>query len=135
MSTAVTLVGKQDMLNALMAKCPQLKLKKKRLCWDPYTYSRATKVQHEVLKEDHEFLLLTEVKRQIQEQGAPLTLEQLRGISTDYDVDLDDVEVIPESYPLEDEEVPLLLLEGSSSAANLQVETNTSDLKTDQIGS
>lgn len=135
MSTAATLVGKQDVLNALMAECPQLKLRKKRFDWDPYACSRATKVQQEVLKADHEFLFVKEVKRRIQGQGAPLTLEQLRDLDTDYDVDLDDVEEIPESYPFEDEETPLLLLEGSSSAANPPVEADNPELETDQAGS
>lgn len=63
-----------------------------------------------------------------------MTLEQLRGITTDYDADLDDVENIPESYPFEDEKVPLLLLEGSSSANPPTAATNP-ELETEQAGS
>lgn len=135
MSTAAIDIGKQEVLNALMAECPQLKLRKRRFGWDPYATARANKLQQEVLKGDHEFVFLTEVRKQIEAQGAPLTLEQLKNMTADYDADLDaTVEEIPETYPCEDEEIPLLLLEGSSSANPPTVATNP-ELETEQAGS
>lgn len=87
-------------------------------------------------KGEHEFSLLKEITKQIKEQEAPLTLEQLRNMTTDYDTDLDAVvKKIPETYPYEDEEVPLLFLEGSSSAANPSTAAGNPDLETEQAGS
>lgn len=116
MSFAATVVEKQEALNVLMAEYPQLKLKNEILGWDSYTRTRANRAQQEVLKGEHKFLFLTEVKKRIKEQGAPLTVEQLRGITTDYYIDLDDVEFIPWSYHFGDDGVPILCLESLVSA-------------------
>lgn len=89
MSTTAIDVGKQKVLNTLMAECPQQKLTKKRFGWNLYATVRANKLQQEGLKGEHEFLFLTEVRKQIEEWGVPLTLEQLRSMTTDYDADLD----------------------------------------------
>lgn len=43
MSSVAKEVGKQEVLNALMEECPQLKLKNKRLGWDPYVRARANR--------------------------------------------------------------------------------------------
>lgn len=63
MSFAATAVGKQEVLNALMAECPQLKLKNEMLSEDPYARVRANRVQQEALKGEHKFLFLTKVKK------------------------------------------------------------------------
>lgn len=36
MSLAATNIGKHEVLKTLMSKCPQLRLRKKHLSWDPY---------------------------------------------------------------------------------------------------
>lgn len=62
-------------------------------------------------------------------QEVPVTLEQLRDMSIDYDKDLDDiVEEMPEAYVYEDEDVPLLCLENSASATNLNPVDNQAGL-------
>lgn len=71
MSSAATVVGKQEVLNALMTECPQLQLRKERLSWDPYARARANKVQQEEKKGEHEFLFLTEVKKRIKDKEHP----------------------------------------------------------------
>lgn len=71
--------------------------------------------QQEVLKGKHEFEFLKEIRNQINKQGAPLTLEQLRGMTTDYDANLDDVEYTPESCQCEDDGVPVFCLEFTAS--------------------
>lgn len=132
LSASAMAVGKQEVLNALMAECPQLKLKKERLGWDPHAIARANKVQQDVLKSKHEFKLLKEIKNRISEQEAPLTLDQLRGITTNYDADLDDVLNIPESYLCEDDGVPVLCLE--STASTQPPTTNNPAIETEQAG-
>lgn len=133
MSVAATSVGKQEVLNMLMAECPQLKLKKERFGWDPYAIARANKLQQEVLKGKHKFRFLEEIPKRVKEQGTPLTLEQVRSLSTNYDTDLDaTVEEIPETYPFEDEGVPVLCLE--SIASTHPPTTTDPAIETEQAG-
>lgn len=63
-------------------------------CWDPYAEERANKLQQVLLKGKHEFQFLNDIAK----QEMPLTLDQLRDMSTDYDKDLDDaIGEIPET--------------------------------------
>lgn len=50
LSAAATSIGKHETLKSLMAACPQLKLRKKELGWDPYAENRANKQQQELMK-------------------------------------------------------------------------------------
>lgn len=45
LSAAATSIGKHETLKSLMTMCPQLKLRKKALGWDPYAQNRANKLQ------------------------------------------------------------------------------------------
>lgn len=76
LSASAMAVGKQEVLNALMAECPQLKLKKERLGWDPHAIARANKVQQDLLNEkasQHDFReKLWEAQRELASLGRPV---------------------------------------------------------------
>lgn len=113
MSVTATNIGKHKTLKTLMSEYPQLRLRKKQLAWDLFAKDRANKLQHELLKGEHEFKLLMKISK----QEKPLSLEQLKDMTTDYDEDLDDVVgEMQEVYPCEDENVPLLCLVNTPSA-------------------
>lgn len=115
LSTAATGIGKHTALVNMMNNCPQLRLRKKELGWDPYAEIRANKLQQQVLKGEYDFKFLTEVEKLKQ----PLTPELLESLEEDYDVDLDhEWGETPEDYPCEDEDVPILVPESTESLQN-----------------
>ena len=99
-------LGRNLVLKKLMDAYPELKLRKTELGWDPEAITRANLLQQTLLKAEPNFLLLKE----LQKSPHPLTLEEVRALKVDYDVNFEaDLGTVSDNYVCEDDDVPFIV--------------------------
>ena len=99
-------LGRNLALKELMDACLELRLRKSELGWDPKAVTRANLLQQTLFKPEPDFKLLKE----LQKLPHPLTLEEVRALKVDYDVDLDkDLGTVSDNPVCEDDGLPYIV--------------------------
>ena len=99
-------LGRNLVLQELMEACPELRLRKSELGWDPEAVTRANLLQQRLFKAEPDFELLKE----LQKLPHPLTLEEIKELKVDYDVDLDkDLGTVADNPVCEDDGLPYIV--------------------------
>ena len=93
-------------LRQLMAACPNLRLRKRELGWDPHSENRTNILQQQAQKEIPYFTLLKELDK----KQKAWTTEEVEQLEVDHDEDIDNVyESLPEQWVCEDDDVPYIV--------------------------
>ena len=89
-----------------MNACPELRLRKKELGWDPIYRNRANKHLQNIITQEPNFSLLTH----LQGLPQPLTLEEVKNLTEYYDQDVQkDWGDVAHRYEYPDANVPFIV--------------------------